>query len=139
MPRSDLVQKSFKVEKVPSGIAVITFDIPGESVNTLSEEGRLEFEALLEELTSDSEVKAAVLISGKADNFVAGAKIDLLQRLSAAVWAVGSSWSWPAPTDSRPTRPRPHWASPKCGSGCCPAGAALSALRGSSACRQLLI
>jgi 3-hydroxyacyl-CoA dehydrogenase/enoyl-CoA hydratase/3-hydroxybutyryl-CoA epimerase len=84
MRRSDEMQKCFKVEQEPGGVAVVVFDIPDEPVNTLSEEVGREFDALMTELTASAEVKAAVLISGKADNFVAGAKLDVLERVSEA-------------------------------------------------------
>jgi len=63
------------------GVAVLTFDLEGESVNTLSPETGREFNALIERASSDPAVKGIVFISGKKDNFVAGAKIDFLQTL----------------------------------------------------------
>ncbi len=64
------------------GIAVITFDLPGEPVNTLNGAVRVEFEALLIGLRDDPAVRAAVLISGKPDSFIAGADIEEFTALT---------------------------------------------------------
>jgi 3-hydroxyacyl-CoA dehydrogenase/enoyl-CoA hydratase/3-hydroxybutyryl-CoA epimerase len=61
---------------VETGIAVVTFDLPGEPVNKLSSAVRAEMESLLPRLREDSSVRAVVLISGKPDNFIAGADIE---------------------------------------------------------------
>jgi len=70
--------------RVEDGVAVITFDQPGERVNTLSPDVRAEFERMLDRAREDAAVKAVVFISGKKDNFIAGAKIDYLQKLTTA-------------------------------------------------------
>jgi len=59
-----------------NGIAVVTFDLPGESVNKLNAAVSAEFKALLERLATDGGVRAVVLISGKTDTFIAGADIE---------------------------------------------------------------
>jgi 3-hydroxyacyl-CoA dehydrogenase/enoyl-CoA hydratase/3-hydroxybutyryl-CoA epimerase len=59
-----------------NGIAVVTFDLPGEPVNKLTMGVRSELEGLLARLRDDPSVRAVVLISGKADNFIAGADIE---------------------------------------------------------------
>jgi 3-hydroxyacyl-CoA dehydrogenase / enoyl-CoA hydratase / 3-hydroxybutyryl-CoA epimerase len=57
-------------------VAVITFDLPGEPVNKLTSAVRVELEAMLIALRDDPAARAVVLISGKADNFIAGADIE---------------------------------------------------------------
>jgi len=66
-----------------NGIAVITFDLPGEPVNKLTAAVRVEIEALLIRLRDDTSTRAVVLISGKADNFIAGADIDEFTALTS--------------------------------------------------------
>ena len=61
---------------VESGIAVVTFDLAGEPVNKLSSAVKTEMESLLARLRDDTVVRAVVLISGKPDNFIAGADIE---------------------------------------------------------------
>ena len=70
--------------ELDDGVAVITFDQKDESVNTLSPESGAEFERLLSRAGGDPAAKAVVFTSGKKDNFIAGAKIDFLQKLSVA-------------------------------------------------------
>ncbi|SEL68284.1 3-hydroxyacyl-CoA dehydrogenase / enoyl-CoA hydratase / 3-hydroxybutyryl-CoA epimerase [Stigmatella aurantiaca] len=70
--------------QVDDGVAVFTFDLPDSAVNTLSPETGLAFDALLTRAEQAPEVKAVVFISGKKDNFVAGAKIDFLQKIKTA-------------------------------------------------------
>jgi 3-hydroxyacyl-CoA dehydrogenase/enoyl-CoA hydratase/3-hydroxybutyryl-CoA epimerase len=66
-----------------NGIAVITFDLPGEPVNKLTAAVRVEIEALLIRLRDDASTRAVVLISGKPDNFIAGADIDEFTALTS--------------------------------------------------------
>jgi 3-hydroxyacyl-CoA dehydrogenase / enoyl-CoA hydratase / 3-hydroxybutyryl-CoA epimerase len=67
---------------VEDGIAVVTFDLPGEPVNKLSDAVKVELEALLIRLRDDASIRAAVLISGKPDSFIAGADIDEFSALT---------------------------------------------------------
>jgi 3-hydroxyacyl-CoA dehydrogenase/enoyl-CoA hydratase/3-hydroxybutyryl-CoA epimerase len=66
-----------------NGIAVITFNLPGEPVNKLSGAARIELEALLIGLRDDDATRAVVLISGKPDNFIAGADIEEFTALTS--------------------------------------------------------
>jgi 3-hydroxyacyl-CoA dehydrogenase / enoyl-CoA hydratase / 3-hydroxybutyryl-CoA epimerase len=67
---------------VEDGIAVVTFDLPGEPVNKLSDAVKVELEALLIRLRDDAAIRAAVLISGKPDSFIAGADIEEFTALT---------------------------------------------------------
>ncbi len=67
---------------IEHGIAIVTFDTPGEPVNKLSDAVKVEFEALLIRLRDDTAIRAAVLISGKPDSFIAGADIDEFTALT---------------------------------------------------------
>src|SRR5688572_23622225 len=62
--------------EVHDGIAVVTFDLPNESVNKLDTAVAREFGDLIDHLDRDESIRAAVLISGKADTFIAGADIN---------------------------------------------------------------
>ncbi|MDF3053859.1 MAG: multifunctional fatty acid oxidation complex subunit alpha, partial [Geminicoccaceae bacterium] len=66
-----------------NGTAVITFDLPGEPVNKLSGAVRVELEALLIGFRDDPATRAVVLISGKPDNFIAGADIEEFTALTS--------------------------------------------------------
>lgn len=68
--------------EVEDGVATITLDLPGKKVNTLSTKLFDFFERTVSKLQSDKSVKAVVVVSGKADGFVAGADIEELQGVS---------------------------------------------------------
>ena len=70
--------------EVSDGIAIITFDLPNESVNKLNRTVKDEFVALVTRLERDTTVHAAVFISGKPDVWIAGADIEEFQELKTA-------------------------------------------------------
>ncbi|MFN1834851.1 3-hydroxyacyl-CoA dehydrogenase NAD-binding domain-containing protein [Balneola sp. MJW-20] len=65
-------------------VAILTLDLPGEKVNKLTEELMGEFSDFLDKLESDPALLGAVLISGKTDNFIAGADIQMFQERETA-------------------------------------------------------
>ena len=65
-------------------VAVLTLDKPGEKVNTLDESMMAQFEEFLNQLESDDSLKGAVLISGKKNNFIAGADIEMFKARETA-------------------------------------------------------
>jgi 3-hydroxyacyl-CoA dehydrogenase / enoyl-CoA hydratase / 3-hydroxybutyryl-CoA epimerase len=73
------------------GVAVVTFDLPGEPVNKFTSGVREEFAAVLAALERDAQVQAVVLISGKRDAFIAGADIDEFVALKDVEAAKGLS------------------------------------------------
>lgn len=70
--------------EVTDGIAIITFDLPNESVNKLNRAVKDEFVALVSRLERDTTVQAAVFISGKPDVWIAGADIEEFLALKTA-------------------------------------------------------
>jgi 3-hydroxyacyl-CoA dehydrogenase / enoyl-CoA hydratase / 3-hydroxybutyryl-CoA epimerase len=77
-------KKTLSFELRPDGVAVIKFDVPGEAVNTLQASFAEEFEALITKLDGDPSVKAAIIVSGKKDTWIAGANIDMLKACKTA-------------------------------------------------------
>lgn len=65
-------------------VAIVTLDLPGEKVNKLNESMMDEFSEFLDGLENNNQLKGAVLISGKKDNFIAGADIDMFQARDTA-------------------------------------------------------
>ncbi len=76
---------------VDDGIAIVTFDAPGESVNIISRGVKNEFIALFQRLESDPAIRAAVLMSGKPDTFIAGADIEEFLEWKTAAQAESAS------------------------------------------------
>lgn len=70
--------------EVTDGIALITFDMPGESVNKINRDIKDEFTALFDRIERDPSVRAAVLMSGKPEVWIAGADIEELQQFKTA-------------------------------------------------------
>ena len=66
---------------VRDGVAILTLDLPGEPVNTLSPATGVLFDAALTRALQDTAVRAVVFISGKPDGFVAGADVKWLGSL----------------------------------------------------------
>ena len=73
---------NFKCEVDQDGIALITWDMPGRSMNVLNAEVLSELETLLDKTTADSNVKGVVVTTGK-DTFSGGADLTVLQKLSS--------------------------------------------------------
>lgn len=73
-----------KVNIRDDGIAMIVLDDPTAKVNTLNSSMMGVFENALNTIENDPRVKAAVIISGKPDNFVAGADIKMLSTAKNA-------------------------------------------------------
>ncbi len=98
--------KSFRVE-IADGIATLLLDEPGESVNVVEPGAMREFERLLDGFGRDPSVKAVVLASGKKDGFVAGAKIELMQKVQSAAEAERMSREAQAAFDRLERFPKP--------------------------------
>lgn len=68
----------------PDGVAVVTSDVVGAPVNTLNASFAADFERIFGQVASDPKIKAAILVSGKADTWIAGADLEMLQTLHTA-------------------------------------------------------
>ena len=60
-----MAYKNFKVETDADGIALVTWDIPGRSMNVLDETSISELEEIVKQTTADAAVKGVVITSGK--------------------------------------------------------------------------
>lgn len=79
--------KAATVRISADGLAVITIDVPGESVNTLNPRFAADFENIITKLERDRTVRAAVIASGKKDGFIAGADVKVLAAVTTAAQA----------------------------------------------------
>ncbi len=73
---------AFRLEVEADGLAVLTFDLPGEKVNKYSAHVLLELEGVLDGLAKRTDVKALLLVSGKPDIFIAGADVKEIAGVS---------------------------------------------------------
>ena len=67
--------ENFKIDVDADGIALITFDVPGRSMNTLTSQVMAEIPEWVERVKTDEAIKGAVLTSGKTSGFCAGADL----------------------------------------------------------------
>ncbi|MGS2721335.1 fatty acid oxidation complex subunit alpha FadJ [Paraglaciecola aestuariivivens] len=75
---------AFTLDVRDDGVAILTMDVPGESMNTLKVEFAEQIQAVLQEIKSNSSIKGVVVISGKDNSFVAGADISMLAACESA-------------------------------------------------------
>ena len=71
---------NFRFETDADGIALITWDMPGRSMNVLNPEVITEIDAFVAEVARDPAITGAVITSGK-DGFSGGADLTMLQAL----------------------------------------------------------
>jgi len=72
-------------EERPDGVGVITFDLPGKKVNTLSTAVLAELAAALEPLASRADLRGLLVRSGKPGQFIAGADLNELAAMATAL------------------------------------------------------
>ena len=73
--------QNLKIETDKDGVALITIDVAGKPMNVLTPDFMQELAAAIEQIATDSGCKGAILTSGKANAFVAGADIKEMLRM----------------------------------------------------------
>jgi 3-hydroxyacyl-CoA dehydrogenase/enoyl-CoA hydratase/3-hydroxybutyryl-CoA epimerase len=73
--------QNFRVETDSDGIALVTWDMPGRSMNVLDAQTIEELGAIVDATTADVAVKGVVVTSGK-DAFAAGADLSMLETMN---------------------------------------------------------
>src|SRR6056297_2473660 len=68
----------FTMTKGDDGVAIITWDVEGKSMNVLRAAGGRELNDLVDDALADDAVKGIVLTSGKPDSFAGGADLNEL-------------------------------------------------------------
>ena len=75
---------NFKLDTDADGIALVTWDAPGRSMNVIDLKVMEELGAIVEQVAADAAIKGAVITSGK-DTFCAGADLTMLDMLEPRV------------------------------------------------------
>ncbi|MGD9810113.1 MAG: 3-hydroxyacyl-CoA dehydrogenase NAD-binding domain-containing protein, partial [Sphingobium sp.] len=65
----------------PDGIATLTIDVPGQSMNVIGAQFLADLETLVERLAADETAKGAVIASGKASGFMAGMDLKAMEDM----------------------------------------------------------
>src|SRR5215475_4076350 len=69
---------NFKLDVDADGIALVTWDAPGRSMNVIDLKTIEELTAIVEQVIADAAIKGAVITSGK-ETFCAGADLTMLE------------------------------------------------------------
>ena len=81
---------NFTLDTGPDGIALVTWNAPGRSMNVIDRAVTEELSAIVEQTAADAAVKGVVITSGK-DTFCAGADLTVLETLSRAFAELAAS------------------------------------------------
>ena len=79
-----MTYKTFSVDIDADGIALVTIDIPGASMNVWNGDLIAEFGAWVDDFTTNEAIKGAVITSGKPSGFLAGADLTMLGGAKAS-------------------------------------------------------
>jgi len=71
----------FTMEKGADGVAVITWDVPGKSMNVMSMEAWPVLEGLVDDALADDAVKGIVITSGKEGSFAGGMDLNVIAKM----------------------------------------------------------
>ncbi|MEQ1754087.1 MAG: 3-hydroxyacyl-CoA dehydrogenase NAD-binding domain-containing protein [Micropepsaceae bacterium] len=71
--------KVFKWNQDADGIVTLTWDDPERTMNVLSNKAMADIAAVIQKITSDASIKGAIITSGKANGFCAGAALDEME------------------------------------------------------------
>jgi 3-hydroxyacyl-CoA dehydrogenase/enoyl-CoA hydratase/3-hydroxybutyryl-CoA epimerase len=80
LTETTMAYENFKLDIDSDGIALVTWDMPGRSMNVINLSVIEELSAVVDRITQDAAVKGAVITAGK-DSFCAGADLALLEAL----------------------------------------------------------
>lgn len=75
---------AFTLTKRENGIAILTMDVSGDSMNTLKADFGDDVSALLDDIENDADIRGVVVASGKKDSFVVGADVTMLAACNDA-------------------------------------------------------
>ena len=78
MTATDFELRNFTLDIDDDGVAVVTIDVAGETVNTISPTLMHELDSIVERLETDDAIKAVVIASAKESGFLVGADIRWL-------------------------------------------------------------
>ena len=81
MAESKTTFTNFSLDIDGDGIALVTWNAPGRTMNVIDATATTELSAIIEELATDGAVKGVIITSGK-DTFCAGADLTMLETLS---------------------------------------------------------
>jgi 3-hydroxyacyl-CoA dehydrogenase/enoyl-CoA hydratase/carnithine racemase len=70
--------------KKEGNLGIVTFNVAGDAMNTWTESAVVSFRELLVEIEKEKGLSGAIIISGKTDNFCAGANLKMIENMTEA-------------------------------------------------------
>ena len=74
----------FSMNVGDDGVAIITWDTQGKSMNVMNEQGFIDLDALIDQVLADDAIKGAVITSGKAGSFAGGMDLNIIAKMKEA-------------------------------------------------------
>ena len=71
----------FTIDKGADGVAIITWDTVGKSMNVMNEQGFFDLDALIDDALADDAVKGVIITSGKEGSFAGGMDLNIIARM----------------------------------------------------------
>ena len=76
-----MTYENFTVETDADGIALVTWDMPGRSMNVFTDEAMTEMDRIIDQVAGDAAIKGAVVTSGKKGSFTGGADLKTISAM----------------------------------------------------------
>ncbi len=76
-----MTYRNFTVATDADGIALVTWDMPGKSMNVFTQEVMNELEAITDQVVADAAVRGVVFTSGKKGSFSGGADLTMISAM----------------------------------------------------------
>ncbi|WP_298261101.1 3-hydroxyacyl-CoA dehydrogenase NAD-binding domain-containing protein [uncultured Litoreibacter sp.] len=71
----------FTLKTDADGVAIITWDTVGKSMNVMNQQGFLDLDALIDQALADDTIKGVILTSGKPDSFAGGMDLNIIAKM----------------------------------------------------------
>src|SRR6202789_3215890 len=82
---------NFKWDQDSDGIVTLIWDVPGRTMNVLTNSAIAELTQAAEKVASDASIKGLVITSGKSNGFCAGAALDEMENTASSAGAKTAS------------------------------------------------
>jgi 3-hydroxyacyl-CoA dehydrogenase/enoyl-CoA hydratase/3-hydroxybutyryl-CoA epimerase len=82
--------KNFKWDQDADGIVTLIWDVPGRTMNVLTNSAVAELASVAETVASDATIKGLIITSGKTNGFCAGAALDEMEGGASSTGAAKS-------------------------------------------------
>jgi len=89
-----MTYETLSVDIDSDGIALVTIDVPGQTMNVWNEGLIADFPKFVDELISNDAIKGAVITSGKKSGFLAGADLNMLGSSKATSTKEAFDQAW---------------------------------------------